>query len=61
MKKIINTLLAAAAGAMFPVAFFLALVGVAHLFDEMSYTLVPIAMALPAGSWLLYRRMGRHE
>ena len=61
MKKIVHTLLTTLAGAMFPVAFFLSLVGTAHLFDEMSFMLVPIAMALPLGSWLLYRKQGNHE
>ena len=61
MKKTVNVLLTTAAGAMFPVAFLFALVGAAHLFDELSFMVVPIAMALPLGIWLLYRKMGHHE
>ena len=62
MKKIGKTLLVITAGAMFPAVFFLALVGALHIFEEMpGYMLVSITMALPLGSWLIYRGWGRYE
>lgn len=61
MKKLVKLLLVATAGAVFPLVFFLALVGALHIVEEAPvYMLVPIAVALPLGSWLIYRRMEHH-
>lgn len=61
MKKV-TTLLAMIASAMFPAVFLLLLVGAMHLLDgRQGIVVITTSMALPVGSWLIFRKMGRYE